>query len=246
MKILLLDLETSPNKAYVWGIWQENIPLARMIESSKVLCWTAKWLGEDDVIFDSIYKSSEKSMLKRIHKLLDAADCVITYNGNRFDIPVLNKEFFLKGMAPPAPYKSIDLYKTVKSKFKFVSNKLDYVCQQLKLGKKVETDFSLWIRCMEKDPEAWALMEEYNTNDVLLLEALYQKILPWTKGQNHSVHTGTLVCPACGGSHIHRNRSKAVLVTGKYWRHQCQGCGHWFRDNKRIEEEGPKERYISL
>lgn len=246
MNILLLDIETSPNTAYVWSIWQENIPLARLIDSSKVLCWTAKWYGNDEVQFDSIFKSKEKTMLKRVHKLLDSADAVVTYNGNKFDLPVLNKEFFLNRFTPPAPYKSVDLYKTVRSKFRFVSNKLDYISQQLKLGKKVETDFSLWVKCMEKDPEAWALMEKYNTNDVLLLEKLYDEIKPWiTTHPNHSVYSGTLVCPRCGGDHIHRNRSKAVLVTGKYYRHQCQSCGHWFRDNKKIPEE-TTERYISL
>lgn len=245
MKILLLDLETSPNTAYVWGIWQENIPLQRLIESSKVLCWTAKWYGEDEVYFQSIYSSKEKTMLKRIHQLLDAADAVVTYNGNKFDLPVLNKEFFLHGFSPPAPYKSVDLYKTVRSKFRFVSNKLDYVCQQLKLGKKVDTDFSLWVRCMEKDPDAWKVMEDYNTNDVLLLESLYDKIKPWIKGHpNHSVYTNSLVCPRCGDSHI-QSRGFTTLQAHSYRRFQCKGCGHWFRSNQ-AEKQESKEKYIDL
>lgn len=237
MKILLLDIETSPNTAYVWGIWQENIPLARLIDSSQVLCWTAKWFGEDKIMYDSIFKSREKNMLKKIHKLMDEADAVVTYNGNKFDLPVLNKEFFLKRMGPPAPYKSVDLYKTTKAKFRFVSNKLDYICKQLGLGSKVETDFSLWVRCMEKDPEAWAKMEEYNVNDVLLLEELYKEILPWiTTHPNHSVHSGTLVCPHCGGNH-YQSRGTYISSAGAYNRYQCQDCSKWFRDSKMIKRE---------
>ena len=44
-------------------------------------------------------------MIKGIHKLLDECDAVIHYNGSKFDIPTLNKEFLLHGLHPPAPYK---------------------------------------------------------------------------------------------------------------------------------------------
>lgn len=242
MKILLVDLETSPNTAYVWRIYKENIPISMIIDTSKVLCWTAKWLGEEEIIFDSIYKSKPKTLLKRIHKLMDEADAVVTYNGNRFDIPVLNKEFLLNGFTPPAPYKSVDLYKVVKNKFKFVSNKLDFVCQQLKLGKKIETDFSLWVKCMQKDPAAWEKMEAYNKNDVLILEKLFTKLVPWTKLPNRSVHTGNLVCPKCG-SESYQRRGYILNIAGKYARYQCGECGGWFRGNV---SEAAKEKFIGV
>lgn len=243
MKILILDTETSPNTAYVWGVWQENIPLARLIDSSKILCWSAKWLGDNKVMFDSIHKSSPKKMLTGIHKLLDEADAVVTFNGDKFDIPVLNKEFLLQGMPPPAPYKSIDIYKTVRRKFRFVSNKLDYISQQLGIGKKHETDFSLWVRCMNKDSEAWAIMKEYNINDVTLLEETYYKVLPWISGHiNHSVVSGTLVCPSCGSIHYQR-RGYAISKAGKYARFQCTDCGSWFKGNK---NEAEKEKFLDL
>ena len=243
MKILLLDIETSPNTAYVWGIFQENIPLARLKESSGVLCWSAKWYGRNEVMFESIHKTSRKTMLKKVHKLLDEADAVVTFNGNKFDLPVLNKEFLLHGLPPPAPYKSIDLYKTVRSKFRFVSNKLDYLVQQLKIGQKIETNFELWVKCMNKDSDAWAKMEEYNTNDVIILEDLYIALLPWIKGHaNRSTHSGDLVCPHCGGTHFQR-RGFALTVAGKYPRFQCQGCGTWFRGQK---SEASTEKFIPL
>lgn len=242
MKILLLDIETSPNTAYVWGIWQENITLDQIIDTSKVLCWSAKWYGEDELIFDSIHKSSHKAMIKRIHKLLCEADAVITYNGAKFDLPILNKEFLLAGLPPPSPYKSIDLYKTTKSKFKFVSNKLDFINKQLGIGAKHKVDFMTWVKCMQKDSEAWTKMEAYNKNDVVELEKLYNVLLPWIKTHpNHSVHSGDLVCPRCGGYH-YQKRGTALTTTGKYTRYQCKDCGHWFRENKTL---APTEKFIS-
>jgi hypothetical protein len=92
-------------------------------------------------------------------------------------------------------------------------------------------------------------MEKYNKQDVVLLERLYDASLAWINKQhpNASVHSDSLVCPRCGGSHIHRNRGIAVLTTGKYERLHCQSCGHWFRSNEKIKDEDTsKERYLSL
>ena len=238
MKILLLDLETSPNTAYVWGLFKENIPLARLIDSSEVMCWSAKWLGEKEMMFDSFFQSSQKKMLKGIHKLVSEADAVVTYNGNRFDLPVLNKEFLLYGMPPPAPYKGIDLYTTAKRQFKFVSNKLDYICEYLGIGKKKETTFQLWVDCMSKNPGAWKLMEEYNKHDVVLLEGLYLYVLPWIENHpNHGMYAGgALVCPNCGKGHIQK-RGYSFAKALKYIRFQCQSCGRWFKSTKAVDTD---------
>lgn len=181
-KILLLDIETSPNTAHVWGIWQQNIGLNQLLESSYTMCYSAKWLGEDEIFFDSVFESDSQAMLVGIHELIDQADAVVHYNGSKFDMPTLNKEFLLAGLTPPSPVKQIDLLQVAKKQFRFVSNKLDYVSQALGLGKKTEhMGHELWIQCMANNPEAWKLMEEYNKNDVILLEKVYYKFRPWIK-----------------------------------------------------------------
>jgi hypothetical protein len=233
MKILLLDIETAPNTAYVWGIFKENIPLARLLESGYVMCYSAKWYGEDKIVFDSVWNSGTAKMLEGIHSMMDEADAIIHYNGNRFDIPTLNKEFLINGFPPPSPAKQIDLYLTVKKVFKFVSNKLDYVAQQLGVGKKHETSFELWVGCMNGDNESQFKMEEYNVNDVMILEGVYTQLKPWIKNHaNHGLYTeGGLVCPNCGGNH-YTKRGFAFTHAGKYQRFQCKGCGNWFRAKK--------------
>jgi predicted RNA-binding Zn-ribbon protein involved in translation (DUF1610 family)/DNA polymerase elongation subunit (family B) len=233
MKILLLDIETSPNSAYVWGLWQQNVSLSQIKESSYVMCWAAKWLGEKEVFFDSTHKSKPAKMLKGIHELLDQADAVVHYNGTKFDIPTLNKEFLLHGLPPPAPYRQIDLLRTVRNQFKFPSNKLDYVAQRLGLGAKHETNFQLWVDCMNGVPKAWKAMELYNKQDVVLLEKVYHKVLPWVKNHpNRNLYNdhdkGT--CPSCG-SHKLQRRGTARTIGGTYQRYQCQACGTWSRGN---------------
>ena len=153
MKILLLDIETSPNTAHVWGLWQQNVGINQLLESSYVMCWAAKWYGEKTVHFGKD--------LKKIYNMINEADVVIHYNGKKFDMPTLNKEFLLNGWTPPAPYKQIDLLRVVRSQFRFPSNKLDYVAQRLGLGKKVAHEgHELWIKCMAGDAAAWNKMSE--------------------------------------------------------------------------------------
>ena len=241
LKILFLDIETSPTTAYVWGLWQQNVGLNQIIDSGAVLCWAAKWAGQEGVKFSSTYKTGTKKMLEGVHKLLEEADIVVHYNGSRYDIPILNREFVSSGMSPPAPYKQIDLLKVARNRFRFISNKLDYVANALGLGQKIRhKGFELWIECMKNDPEAWKAMKEYNIQDVLLLEKLYDKFKPWIKT---SVHIEGLVCPACGGSHYQSRgtyRSKLLV----YQRFQCK-CGKWFRSNKTITPKG-QERYVGI
>jgi DNA polymerase elongation subunit (family B)/predicted RNA-binding Zn-ribbon protein involved in translation (DUF1610 family) len=237
-KILLLDIETSPNTAHVWGIWQQNIAINQLLESSYTMCFAAKWLDNNEIFFDSVYASSHEEMLKKIHALIDEADAVIHYNGNKFDMPTLNKEFLLAGLNPPSPVKNIDLLQVAKKQFRFVSNKLDYVAQQLGLGKKTShIGHDLWIQCMANNPEAWAMMEEYNKNDVVLLEKVYYKFRPWIKHHlNLSIFNDEqVVCPNCGSAHIQK-RGYSITSVSKFQRYQCSDCGNWFRGNKNIRD----------
>jgi len=245
MKILLLDIETAPNLVHVWGLWQQNVGLPQIIASGYVMCWSAKWLGEKEVMFDSIHQSKAKSMLKGIHSLLDEADAVVHYNGTKFDIPTLNKEFLLHGMLPPAPYKQIDLLRVARSQFRFPSNKLDYVAQALKVGSKTKhAGHELWIRCLNWEEKAWKEMEEYNRNDVVLLEQVYFKLLPWIKNHpNQNLYSNEeLICPTCGGHH-HQRRGLAYTTICTYQRFQCKECGSWFRERTNLTK---KKRYTHV
>ena len=245
MKILLLDIETSPNTAYVWKLFKENIPLARLMESSETMCWAAKWYGDKKVMYDSIYESEPKAMILRIHELMDEADMVVHYYGTGFDVPTLNKEFLLHGLPPPSPAKQVDLYKVVKSRFKFVSYKLDYVAQKLGLGQKKETSFQLWVDCMAKKPEAWKKMKAYNQHDVLLLEKVYDRIKPWIKGHaNYSVYEGAVRCPNCANTSFER-RGFHYTAASKYQRYHCKGCGNWFRSGASVAA-APGDKAINI
>ena len=192
-------------------------------------------------------EDSESEPFDSLEEAVKDADIIITYNGNRFDLPTLNKEFLLNGFKPPAPYKSVDLYPVVKRKFRFASNKLDHVAQQLKLGQKVtHAGFQMWIDVMNGDPSAQHEMKTYNIHDVVLLERVYEKILPWIPNHpNQSHHSGSHVCPNCGSSKL-QHRGYATTAAGKYQRYQCQDCGKWSRSAKVFIPTPTAQRVISL
>ena len=156
MKILFLDIETTPNLAYVWGLWQQNISIGQIVNSTEMLCFGARWYGQKKVIFKSVHHDGKEEMLKEVHRLMDEADVVVGWNSKAFDTKHLKRELLEAGMLPPSPYKDMDLMLAVKSQFKFPSNKLDYVAQKLEVGAKVKhSGFDLWLKCMAGDDKAW-------------------------------------------------------------------------------------------
>jgi hypothetical protein len=243
MKILHLDIETAPHRVYVWGLWDQNVALNQIEEPGYTLCWSAKWHGKREVMFDSVHKSGAKKMVRRIYDLMNEADAIVHYNGLKFDIPTLNQEFLLQGLTPPAPAAQIDLYQTAKRRFRLASNKLDFVAQVLGIGHKLHhKGMELWRDCMKGDAASWRVMERYNKQDVRLLEGVYLKLLPWIK--NHPNHGNFAnradVCPNCGGNHMRSNGLRRT-ATSVYIRLQCMDCGNWARGalpEKRQRKDG--------
>lgn len=230
MKILLLDVEISPTVATVWGLFKQNVALNQIMGNSEVLTWVAKWHGDKDTIDGHLMRDGKKRMLRKMHRLLTEADAVVTWNGNGFDLKVLNAEFLLAGLNPPSPFRSIDLLATARRKFRFTSNKLDYVAQRLGLGSKVKhRGHDMWMDCMARKREAFDEMLTYNTMDVILLERIYDRLLPWVPNHpNRNNYGEHHVCPKCG-SEKHQRRGYAITSTRRYARMQCLGCGTWFR-----------------
>lgn len=234
-KILALDLETSPNLAHVWGLWNQNVGINQLLESQEVICFGARWIGTDEVVIMSAHRDGKTNMLRKIHDMLDEADAVMGWNSKRYDMRHLNREFVENGIQPPSPTHQLDLMLEVKKTFAFPSNKLDYVARALGLKGKVKHEgHELWIKCMAGDEEAWDTMYKYQKQDVDLLIDIYDLILPWLGNHpNVGLFTGdTFACTNCGSNDLQR-RGMAYSKTGKYQRYQCKSCGHWNKDYRR-------------
>lgn len=236
MRTLVIDIETSPNVAHVWGLFNQTVSLAQLRESTQVIAFAAKWVEEKKTFFYSDHTHGHADMIAAAWALLDEADAVVHYNGRSFDIPHLRREFLLAGLTPPSPFAEIDLLDTVKKQFRFTSNKLDHVANQLGLGRKVQHEgHTLWVRCMAGEPRAWALMRKYNVHDVKLTEELYYLLKPWMKSHpTVSLYEVGAGCPRCGGVELQR-RGYAYTKVSTYQRYQCVSCGAWSRGGKVVD-----------
>ena len=183
MKILMLDIETTPMQVYTWGLWDQNIGINQIIKPTEMMCFGAKWQGKKKVTFKSVHHDGKEAMLKELHSMMEAADVLIGWNSASFDHKHIKREFLENGMTPPSVVKDLDLMSIVKANFRFPSNKLDYVAQALGVGSKVKhSGFDLWIGCMAGKESSWREMKKYQIQDVVLLEELYQVLLPWLPG----------------------------------------------------------------
>jgi hypothetical protein len=230
-KILILDIETKPTVAYVWRAFKENISPDQVIDGGGMLCFAAKWFGEKEKFFYSEWEHGHEAMVKAAHDLLSEADAVVTFNGDKFDIPKLTGEFILNGLDPVPPLTSIDTIKTVR-KLGLFMNRLAFVGPLLKVGQKVKHEgFDLWARVLNGDEAARRKMKRYNIQDVVLTEKLYRKLRPFIKNHPHLGNVGTTACGACG-SHKVQSRGYRRTKSFRIQRLHCQSCGSW-QDGKR-------------
>lgn len=254
-KILVFDLETAPHKAYVWKFWKENVGGNQVISDWFCLTWAAKWLFEEEVMSDrlteeEVLSEDDERIVKSFWNLLNEADIVIAHNANGFDIPKINTKFLQHGLNPPCPYEVIDTLLHLRKKFKFGSNRLNYVNAVLGLDVKIDTGgFSLWSKCMEGNVEALKEMEKYNIQDVQILEDLYLKIRSWIMPHpNIGLHIedNVTACPTCGHEHLEECGSYRTYVNS-YKALRCTSCGSISRERKsEVSVEKKKNLMVSI
>lgn len=243
LKVLIVDIETTPKRAFVWRVWKENISPAQMISDWFMISWNAKWAGEEEM-FNSVMTSKEMlaqddaRILDELHPLLDEADVVVAHNGAKFDIPSINTRFIMNGFPPPSPYRQVDTLLVSRRNFNFTRNSLNYIGQALGLGAKAETGgFELWEKCYMGDEVALATMNAYNKQDVLLLERVYYALLPYIPNHpSHGVASQGFCCPKCGSDDLQKRGTTSTNVS-TFQRYRCNSCGGWSRARQNLREK---------
>ena len=125
-------------------------------------------------------------------------------------------------------YNTIDTLKVARSKFRFNSNRLDYIGKFLGLGQKNHTNFDLWKDIMLKnDKTAMNTMIDYCIQDVVLLEKVHKAL------NNHipaKTHYGVIFgqdkgsCPECGSDNIVVNQRRTTASGVKKIQYICKTC----------------------
>jgi DNA polymerase elongation subunit (family B)/uncharacterized C2H2 Zn-finger protein len=241
--ILVLDIETAPIKASIWGLWNQNIYIDQIISNWFMLTWSASWLGSPDMMSDKLtgkesLEEDDSRIVKSLWHLLNDADIIIAHNGKKFDIPKIKARCLIHGLLPTSFYQQIDTLLVARKEFGFSSNKLDALAKQLGVGCKIKTTFELWTRCINGDESALEEMSTYNNEDVRVLEKVYLKLRPYIKNHpNVTLYDDDITthrCPTCGEIGLHEEDYYYTTV-GQFQVYRCESCGALSRSRKAIK-----------
>lgn len=243
-RIVLYDLETSRTAVEGYGSrW--DFKVVKFTKPSELMCYSWKELGKGKVNFVSRYDFKDyHTFVQSLRDLLHGADMTIAHNGGSFDDKMANRFFVTEGILPPNPRKTVDTKREAQRHFRFESNKLDDLGQFLGLGQKESIGYAdLEDDFMSGKPsrKTVKLMREYNNQDVLLLEKIYYRLLPFMSNHPNLADMEQIdgVCPKCLSANLKLEGTHARRG-GRVQSFSCNNCGGWCNDNSIIRPNGRK------
>lgn len=234
-KILFFDLESSLMLATIFSLrGNDYINSESLLSDWNIISAAWKWLGEKKVYSASVLDNkndnitNDKFVVEQMKKAIEEADIIVAHNGDRFDVKKINTRLIYHDLGQMDMPYTVDTLKEAKRTFSFTSNKLDYLAQYLKVGKKMDVSKNLWLKALRGDKKAIAEMVKYNKMDVIVLEKVYLKLMPYmTKHPKMDIFLkGTdIVCENCGHEKLMK-AGKRVKKGGTFQKYQCYDCGH--------------------
>ena len=134
----------------------------------------------------------DRNLLKKCIKDMKRFDRLVYYWGgdNRFDIPFLRSRAVLYNLDFPLykEIKGLDLYTYIKKKFRFHRNRLETACEFFGIPAKAHPiKFDVWVKALGGNQKALNYILTHNKEDVISLEKLYHKVLPYINIPNTSI-----------------------------------------------------------
>jgi uncharacterized protein YprB with RNaseH-like and TPR domain len=242
IKKLFFDIETSPNIGLFWTAgYKQNISPESIIKERAIICIAYKWAGDSKthaITWDN--SQNDKALLEKFIQVANEADELIGHNGDRFDLPWIRTRCLYHRVPAFPNYTTLDTLKNARSKFKFNSNKLDYIAKFLGIGAKVHTGYDLWKNIvLNNDKKALKEMVEYCKNDVVILENVYNEMSPYIPAKTHH---GVLMggenysCPECGSDDMKFSKKRMSAAGTPRIQLQCQSCGKYHTVSQTVYE----------
>jgi hypothetical protein len=243
MKRLLFDIEVSPDIGFFWQPgYRINVGYQQIIKEREVICIAWKNHGENAVssmTWDNA--CSDREMLGAFASALRNADELVGHNIDRFDLPWLMGRFAYHGLPPMPLFKTADTLQWARRKFKFNSNRLDYLAKFLGVGGKIETRGDLWRDIvLDNDRVALQEMVAYCRNDVVILEKVYDKLAAHMRAKTHA---GVLLggekwsCPHCASEHVNHHKRKVSAAGTVQHQMRCVSCGRYSTISSKTYDE---------
>lgn len=159
-----------------------------------MLSWSLKYL-DGEIKHDVITKRDldkgnfDKRILQSLLKELGNVDTLVTYYGQKFDIPFVRTRAMMSKLEFPAYglKRHIDLYFSVKYRLKLGRNTLEQATTALGIEGKNHVLGKEWMLGRVGNKEALEYVLEHNDLDVIILEKLYKELLPQCKFSRKSI-----------------------------------------------------------
>jgi uncharacterized protein YprB with RNaseH-like and TPR domain len=176
-------------------------------------------------------KQSDKKMLQQFVKVALSAVEIVGHNGDKFDLPWIRTRCLLHRIPMPPNFVTTDTLKVARSKFRFNSNRLNYISQFIGKGQKISTNFGLWKKIvLDNCTASLEKMVKYCKKDVKLLEEVYAEMSVHIP---HKVHYGVLAgtsrgeCPSCGSDELRKSVKRSTATGLIKQQYQCKTCGKY-------------------
>lgn len=142
----------------------------------RVLCIGTLLEGEDKpYVIDAFKYGDEVRAFAELDSIWKKADCLVTFNGRRFDWRFINARRLRWHLEVLAPKDHYDLYDPAK-KVRTYNHRLATLCEHLEVesGGKTHVDPERWVQAAAGDREAYDEIAAYCAQDVLVLpEVMY-------------------------------------------------------------------------
>ena len=241
-RIILWDLETLPNLSEVMKIMPglsayPGLSLKASINS--VICFGHKIYGEKETKCINAWDfknwnrdvNDDYEVVKKAQEILKDADAIVTHNGKRFDLKFLQTRLAIHGLPALPKITHIDTCSVLKSNLYLFNNRLNTAGKILASEEKLENGgWELCVDVSKRIPKAMKTMTDYCKQDVVVLEKLYKKLLPFVSSiPNYNLYSNgeKRLCPNCGSTRFYKDgyrATKASLTT----RLRCRDCGSNF------------------
>lgn len=245
-RVLILDVERVKPEYRIrhWGRKIEsrylNYDECVIDARTSLACWS--WYNEDEIHSAAEWdKGGRNQFLKRVHRVMEQADVIVTHNGANADEPWLLADFTVPRKGAPGvdkfkrlpelpPWKTVDTLKVMRSKrYKGIDFRgLDAVCQIVGLPGKTDSYNHLTMdAAVAGDREAQEEITSYCKGDVAAERFVYDWLRPGISNHPHLFVDGKaamVVCNRCGSAEEMATAKRYMANVLSYQMLRCATC----------------------
>lgn len=227
MKGGTLDIETFMGhyRSYANNLYEAKITEVKPVTLAS---FSYKEYGKNKYITKGVWEyETYEEFVKALWTIFDDNDFLIGQNIKKFDNRQTLSFFARMGLPAPRPTKFYDTMIIARKNFNLPSYSLKYMVVYFGIGRKIETGGDgLWHKAEEGDPVARRKFLEYNKNDTVVTEKLFDYFLlyGYTEHPTARFYIHGNGCLRCKGMSL-QSRGDVPRTGGWVKGYCCLTCG---------------------